>query len=163
MATLSFTRQGAIDKVKEGDKLVAAGKITPQDKVTMAKRASTMSYTLQGSARLPQRKEAEPTDAHVTFDPCVSVFLSGDEPLPQQSHLRLQPGHAAVPGGASQVLRDGKSWPLTPCFPPTDTAHVVLARLLFFSSTDCRETEAGAQSVHHHVKAPPSAIPPPSD
>lgn len=42
-------RQGAIDKVKEGDKLVAAGKITPQDKVTMAKRASTMSYTLQGA------------------------------------------------------------------------------------------------------------------
>ncbi|XP_075905681.1 sorting nexin-9b isoform X2 [Nelusetta ayraudi] len=39
--------KGAIDKVKEGDKLVAAGKITPQDKVTMAKRASTMSYTLQ--------------------------------------------------------------------------------------------------------------------
>lgn len=47
--------QGAIDKVKEGDKLVAAGKITPQDKVTMAKRASTMSYTLQGSAHLPHR------------------------------------------------------------------------------------------------------------
>lgn len=44
-----FPRQGAIDKVKEGDKLVAAGKITPQDKVTMAKRASTMSYSLQGS------------------------------------------------------------------------------------------------------------------
>ncbi|MEQ2268356.1 Sorting nexin-9, partial [Xenotaenia resolanae] len=37
----------AIDKVKEGDKLVAANKITTQDKVTMAKRLSTMSYTLQ--------------------------------------------------------------------------------------------------------------------
>lgn len=54
MTTLSsFSRQGAIDKVKEGDKLVAAGKITPQDKVTMAKRASTMSYTLQGSTLVP--------------------------------------------------------------------------------------------------------------
>lgn len=49
MTTLSCYRQGAIDKVKEGDKLVAASKITPQDKVTMAKRASTMSYALQGS------------------------------------------------------------------------------------------------------------------
>ncbi|XP_055362432.1 sorting nexin-9b isoform X4 [Betta splendens] len=39
--------KAAIDKVKEADKLVAASKITPQDKVTMAKRASTMSYTLQ--------------------------------------------------------------------------------------------------------------------
>lgn len=47
-----FSWQGAIDKVKEGDKLVAAGKITPQDKVTMAKRASTMSYTLQGRRTL---------------------------------------------------------------------------------------------------------------
>lgn len=37
--------------MKEGDKLVAAGKITSQDKVAMAKRASTMSYSLQGSAR----------------------------------------------------------------------------------------------------------------
>ncbi|XP_063079465.1 sorting nexin-9b isoform X2 [Engraulis encrasicolus] len=39
--------KAAIDKVKEGDKLVAAGKITAPDKVTMAKRASTMSYSLQ--------------------------------------------------------------------------------------------------------------------
>ncbi|XP_055088229.1 sorting nexin-9b isoform X1 [Periophthalmus magnuspinnatus] len=39
--------KAAIDKVKEGDKLVAAGKITTQDKVTMAKRVSTMSYALQ--------------------------------------------------------------------------------------------------------------------
>ncbi|KAM6954552.1 sorting nexin-9b isoform 2-T2 [Aplochiton taeniatus] len=39
--------KAAIEKVKEGDKLVAASKITPQDKVTMAKRVSTMSYTLQ--------------------------------------------------------------------------------------------------------------------
>ncbi|XP_072298396.1 sorting nexin-9b isoform X4 [Eucyclogobius newberryi] len=39
--------KAAIDKVKEGDKLVAAGKITAQDKVTMAKRVSVMSYTLQ--------------------------------------------------------------------------------------------------------------------
>uniref|UniRef100_A0A3B4FR66 Sorting nexin n=1 Tax=Pundamilia nyererei TaxID=303518 RepID=A0A3B4FR66_9CICH len=39
--------KAAIDKVKEGDKLVAASKITQQDKVTMAKRASTMSYALQ--------------------------------------------------------------------------------------------------------------------
>ncbi|XP_062292711.1 sorting nexin-9b isoform X1 [Scomber scombrus] len=39
--------KAAIDKVKEGDKLVATSKITPQDKVTMAKRVSTMSYTLQ--------------------------------------------------------------------------------------------------------------------
>ncbi|TNN74860.1 Sorting nexin-9 [Liparis tanakae] len=39
--------KAAIEKVKEGDKLVAASKITPQDKVTMAKRVSTMSYALQ--------------------------------------------------------------------------------------------------------------------
>ncbi|XP_061602357.1 sorting nexin-9b isoform X2 [Cololabis saira] len=39
--------KAAIDKVKEADKLVATNKITPQDKVTMAKRASTMSYALQ--------------------------------------------------------------------------------------------------------------------
>ncbi|XP_055005394.1 sorting nexin-9b [Boleophthalmus pectinirostris] len=39
--------KAAIDKLKEGDKLVAAGKITAQDKVTMAKRVSTMSYALQ--------------------------------------------------------------------------------------------------------------------
>lgn len=42
--------QAAIDKVKEGDKLVATSKITPQDKVTMAKRVSIMSYALQGNA-----------------------------------------------------------------------------------------------------------------
>lgn len=46
-----FFLQSAIDKVKEADKLVAASKITPQDKVTMAKRASTMSYALQGNSR----------------------------------------------------------------------------------------------------------------
>ncbi|XP_077566905.1 sorting nexin-9b [Stigmatopora nigra] len=39
--------KAAIDKVKEGDKLVAASKISPQEKVTMAKRVSTMSYSLQ--------------------------------------------------------------------------------------------------------------------
>ncbi|XP_068580583.1 sorting nexin-9b isoform X2 [Cebidichthys violaceus] len=39
--------KAAIEKVKEGDKLVAASKITVQDKVTMAKRVSTMSYALQ--------------------------------------------------------------------------------------------------------------------
>lgn len=43
---LSF--QAAIDKVKEGDKLVATNKITTQDKGIMAKRLSTMSYALQG-------------------------------------------------------------------------------------------------------------------
>ncbi|KAI5615097.1 sorting nexin-9 isoform X1 [Silurus asotus] len=37
----------AIEKVKEADKLVATSKITPGEKVTMAKRASTMSYALQ--------------------------------------------------------------------------------------------------------------------
>ncbi|XP_032398281.1 sorting nexin-9b isoform X7 [Etheostoma spectabile] len=39
--------KAAIEKVKEADKLVATSKITPQDKVTMAKRVSTMSYALQ--------------------------------------------------------------------------------------------------------------------
>uniref|UniRef100_A0A8C9TXP7 Sorting nexin n=1 Tax=Scleropages formosus TaxID=113540 RepID=A0A8C9TXP7_SCLFO len=39
--------KAAIEKYKEGDKLVAAGKITPQEKTTMAKRVSTMSYALQ--------------------------------------------------------------------------------------------------------------------
>lgn len=42
--------QAAIEKVKEGDKLVATSKITPQEKITMAKRVSTMSYSLQGTA-----------------------------------------------------------------------------------------------------------------
>uniref|UniRef100_A0A8C2DCD2 Sorting nexin n=1 Tax=Cyprinus carpio TaxID=7962 RepID=A0A8C2DCD2_CYPCA len=39
--------KAAIEKVKEADKLVAAGKITPSDKITMSKRASIMSYSLQ--------------------------------------------------------------------------------------------------------------------
>ncbi|XP_034756770.1 sorting nexin-9b isoform X7 [Etheostoma cragini] len=39
--------KAALEKVKEADKLVATSKITPQDKVTMAKRVSTMSYALQ--------------------------------------------------------------------------------------------------------------------
>ncbi|KAJ8270509.1 hypothetical protein GJAV_G00115750 [Gymnothorax javanicus] len=39
--------KAAIEKVKEADKLVATSKISPQDKVIMAKRASTMSYALQ--------------------------------------------------------------------------------------------------------------------
>ncbi|XP_069371320.1 sorting nexin-9b isoform X1 [Paralichthys olivaceus] len=39
--------KAAIDKVKEGDKLVATSKISPLEKVTMAKRVSTMSYALQ--------------------------------------------------------------------------------------------------------------------
>ncbi|XP_064411993.1 sorting nexin-9b isoform X2 [Latimeria chalumnae] len=39
--------KGAMEKVKEGDKLVATNKITPQDKHTMATRVSTMSYALQ--------------------------------------------------------------------------------------------------------------------
>nr|XP_033791605.1 LOW QUALITY PROTEIN: sorting nexin-9 [Geotrypetes seraphini] len=41
------THKAAIDKVKESDKLVATSKITPQDKVNMVKRVSTMSYALQ--------------------------------------------------------------------------------------------------------------------
>uniref|UniRef100_A0A668AQ93 Sorting nexin 9 n=1 Tax=Myripristis murdjan TaxID=586833 RepID=A0A668AQ93_9TELE len=39
--------KAAIEKVKEGDKLVATSKISPQEKVTMAKRVSIMSYALQ--------------------------------------------------------------------------------------------------------------------
>ncbi|KAJ7988695.1 hypothetical protein DPEC_G00311900 [Dallia pectoralis] len=39
--------KAAIDKVKEGDKMMLAGKINTQDKVTMAKRTSIMAYTLQ--------------------------------------------------------------------------------------------------------------------
>nr|AAH96861.1 Sorting nexin 9-like [Danio rerio] len=39
--------KAAIEKVKEADKLVTAGKITASDKTTMGKRASTMSYALQ--------------------------------------------------------------------------------------------------------------------
>ncbi|XP_045566469.1 sorting nexin-9 isoform X2 [Salmo salar] len=39
--------KAAIEKVREGDKMVAAGKITTQDKVTMIKRTSIMSYSLQ--------------------------------------------------------------------------------------------------------------------
>lgn len=40
--------QAAIEKWKEADRLVAMNKITPQDKLTMAKGLSTMSYSLQG-------------------------------------------------------------------------------------------------------------------
>lgn len=40
--------QGAIERVKESDKLVATSKITPQDKQNMVKRVSTMAYALQG-------------------------------------------------------------------------------------------------------------------
>lgn len=43
--------QGAIEKVKESDKLVATSKITPQDKQNMVKRVSTMSYALQGKMK----------------------------------------------------------------------------------------------------------------
>lgn len=43
--------QGAIEKVKESDKLVATSKITPQDKQTMVKRVGTMSYALQGKEK----------------------------------------------------------------------------------------------------------------
>ncbi|XP_030628796.1 sorting nexin-9b isoform X2 [Chanos chanos] len=39
--------KAAIEKVKEGDKLVAASKITASEKAGMSKRASTMSYALQ--------------------------------------------------------------------------------------------------------------------
>ncbi|OXB83726.1 UNVERIFIED_CONTAM: hypothetical protein H355_013081 [Colinus virginianus] len=39
--------QGAIERVKESDKLVATSKITPQDKQNMVKRVSTMAYALQ--------------------------------------------------------------------------------------------------------------------
>lgn len=39
--------EGAIEKVKESDKLVATSKITPQDKQNMVKRVGTMSYALQ--------------------------------------------------------------------------------------------------------------------
>ncbi|XP_061480211.1 sorting nexin-9 isoform X2 [Rhineura floridana] len=39
--------KGAIEKVKESDKLVATSKITPQDKQNMLKRVSTMSFALQ--------------------------------------------------------------------------------------------------------------------
>uniref|UniRef100_A0A6Q2YED2 Sorting nexin n=1 Tax=Esox lucius TaxID=8010 RepID=A0A6Q2YED2_ESOLU len=39
--------KAAIDKVKEADKMMLAGKITTQDKVTMGKRTSIMSYSLQ--------------------------------------------------------------------------------------------------------------------
>ncbi|XP_039604985.1 sorting nexin-9-like isoform X1 [Polypterus senegalus] len=39
--------KAAIEKVKEGDKLIAANKITQQEKMAMAKRLSTMSYALQ--------------------------------------------------------------------------------------------------------------------
>ncbi|XP_069787733.1 sorting nexin-9-like isoform X2 [Narcine bancroftii] len=39
--------KGAVEKAKEGDKLVALNKITAQEKNTMVNRIGTMSYTLQ--------------------------------------------------------------------------------------------------------------------
>lgn len=48
MPFIVYISQGAIEKVKESDKLVATSKITPQDKQNMVKRVGTMSYALQG-------------------------------------------------------------------------------------------------------------------
>ncbi len=45
----NFPPQAAIDKVKEADHLVAMNKINQQDKHTMEKNLSTMSYALQGT------------------------------------------------------------------------------------------------------------------
>ncbi|XP_043552098.1 sorting nexin-9-like isoform X2 [Chiloscyllium plagiosum] len=39
--------KGAIEKAKEGDKLVALNKVTPQEKNTMVNRIGTMSYAFQ--------------------------------------------------------------------------------------------------------------------
>ncbi|XP_059504464.1 sorting nexin-9 isoform X2 [Stegostoma tigrinum] len=39
--------KGAIEKAKEGDKLVALNKVTPEEKNTMVNRIGTMSYTFQ--------------------------------------------------------------------------------------------------------------------
>lgn len=46
-----YISQGAIEKVKESDKLVATSKITLQDKQNMVKRVSIMSYALQGKMK----------------------------------------------------------------------------------------------------------------
>lgn len=43
--------QAAIDKVKEADRLVSAGKISSGDKKCMNLRVSCMSYSLQGKCR----------------------------------------------------------------------------------------------------------------
>lgn len=52
------TLQAAIEKVKESDKLVATSKITQQEKLNMAKRVSTMSFSLQGNLCIQYRREA---------------------------------------------------------------------------------------------------------
>lgn len=97
--------------------------------------------------------------------PCSSVYHSWDEPLPQQSYLWLQQGHAAVPGGASQVLWDGKGifidLSLTFCCPlvwlvtwPACGCHMCDSLL-----TDCWETEKCSPSVCDNVKTSASPLP----
>lgn len=56
---MCHTSQGAIEKVKESDKLVATSKITPQDKQNMVKRLGTMSYALQGKSKALMLAELE--------------------------------------------------------------------------------------------------------
>lgn len=77
----------------------------------MAKRLSTMSYALQGRPSPRSGEISACSSCHAFWSPWFPSLWrrSWDEPLPQQPYLRLQPGHAAVPGGASQVLWDGKS------------------------------------------------------
>lgn len=67
--------------MKEADKLVATNKITPQDKLTMAKRVSTMSYTLQGNTH---------TQKHVNGGVQCNV-ISDSRGVPPPPHPPLSP------------------------------------------------------------------------
>uniref|UniRef100_A0A8C1WUK0 Sorting nexin 9b n=1 Tax=Cyprinus carpio TaxID=7962 RepID=A0A8C1WUK0_CYPCA len=59
--------KAAIEKVKEGDKLVATGKITTSEKTAMSKRASTMSYALQVIITLSLTIAEKLRNAHSQF------------------------------------------------------------------------------------------------
>lgn len=105
-----FFPQAAIDKVKEADHLVTTNKISQQDKQTMEKNLSTMSYALQGmlvkslrerpfvtvvcSARCLILSSPAPVGFNYSVDHtcvmlnlCAACVSSGDESLSQQPHL----------------------------------------------------------------------------
>lgn len=110
-------------------------------------------------------KRAEPTEARVTTDPwpltpAPLVSRSRNEPLSQQPHLRLQPGHAAVPGGASQVLRDGESWPLT--FHPHTHTHTQVTWSELISCFSPRQIAEKLRQAHSQFTTMWRRRPPPS-
>ncbi|XP_006882873.1 PREDICTED: sorting nexin-9 [Elephantulus edwardii] len=117
--------KGAIEKVKESDKLVAASKITPQDKQTMVKRVGTMSYALQAEMNhfhsnriydynsvirlyLEQQVQFYETIAEKLRQMLVTLFTSffHTAPLVDHKHLTLACGQ---PDNGLEELHQGRS------------------------------------------------------